>query len=63
MSDSGVKPHEAYDDLYEVEGWSFSIDPTEDGSLEYVDRAIRAWTAWRAFLVQKLSEEDPNTLF
>jgi len=61
MSTDKVTPHEAYDGLYEVEGWSFDLE--EEGDLEYIDRAIRAWTAWREFVAQQHATGGQEPLF
>lgn len=63
MTNHKVVPHEAFDGMYEAGGWSFSIDPDEDGDLTYVENAIEAWQAWREFLIHRQNEENQEKLF
>jgi len=58
-----VTPHPSLPGLYETNGWSFSIDPVEDGDLAYVDQAIAAWTEWKEFLLHRQDEQQQQTLF
>lgn len=46
-----VTPHAELPGIFNVEGWSFDYD--EEHDLEYIDQAIRAWNAWRAFVVNQ----------
>lgn len=62
-SEYKVTPHASLDGVYEVGGWSFYIDPDEDGDLDYVDNAIASWQAWREFLVHRENEKNQETLF
>ena len=64
MSLKDVTPHEAFDGLYVVEGWTFDLEDDEgDGNIEYVDRAIRAWNTWREFVLHQQALETGETLF
>lgn len=49
--DAVVTPHAELPGFFDVESWSFSFE--EDGDLGYIDQAIRAWTAWRAFILDQ----------
>lgn len=63
-SEYQVTPHPSFDDLYEVGGWSFSLEEEEgDGDLAYVDNAIASWQAWREFLIHRENEKNQETLF
>lgn len=53
-----VTPHPELPGYYETQGWSFSIDPAEDGSLEETERAILAWNEWRDFLLSREHAEQ-----
>lgn len=42
--------------------WAFSIEPDEDGSIEFAEEAIAAWTEWRDFLIQRQKEDSQEPL-
>lgn len=58
-----ITDHPELPGYYESHGWSFSIDPSEDGSIEFAEQAIAAWTEWRDFLIQKASQGSQEPLF
>lgn len=63
MADLAVTPHPSFDHIYNIGEWSFSIEPDEDGTIEYVDRAIACWQAWREFLVRREAQAQIDPLF
>lgn len=44
-------------------GWAFSIDPKDDGDLDFAEESIAAWTEWRDFLLRREASEGQDTLF
>lgn len=43
-----VTPHPSLPGVFRVEGWDFDYEQESD--VEYIDRAIRALTAWKEFV-------------